>query len=165
MIAPMNSLRFLPISLAAILMFGAMERVGNAYCAEAKTNGKAAKAETNSSPAEVAIPLAMFDYAGKGVKDPFFPLSTRSPHLPVQVAAVQAFNPSLFKLKGLSGTADSPLALINNRTVAPGESALVTTVSGTKYKIHCLEIKKISVIIRVEGQFEPIEVFLPKSDR
>lgn len=164
MIAPMNSLRVLPMSLAAILMFGVMGRFSNVYCTEAKANGKGAKAETNSSPAEIAIPLAVFDYAGKGVKDPFFPLSTRSPHLPTQVAITPAFRASLFKLKGLSGTADSPLALINNRTVAPGESAVVTTESG-KYKIHCLEIKRISVIIRVEGQFEPIEVFLPKSDR
>lgn len=163
MIALMNYLRILPISLAAIVMFGVMGRASNAYCA-GKTDGKAAKAETNSGPAEIAIPLAVFDYAGKGVKDPFFPLSTRSPHLPVQVAVTPAFRASLFKLKGLSGTADSPLALINNRTVAPGESAMVTTESG-KYKIHCLEIKKISVVIRVEGQFEPIEVFLPKSDR
>jgi hypothetical protein len=54
--------------------------------------------------------------------------------------------------------------LINNRTLAAGESSVVTTPAG-KFKIHCLEIRKISVLIRVEGQSETFEVFLPKGDR
>ena len=109
----------------------------------------------------MTIPQSVFDFDGKGVKDPFFPLSTRSPHLAPQAPTELPFNPSYFKLKGLSG---GTLALINNRTLAAGETATVTTPSG-KYKIHLLEIKKISAVIRVEGQFEPIEVFLPKNDQ
>ncbi len=160
----MKFFRSFSICLAAFLTLGVL---GTAAGADAKsTNGKpgSTAVATNSAPPEVAIPQAVFDYGAKGVKDPFFPLSTRSPHLQVASTTEPAINGSTFKLKGLSGSADSPLALINNRTVAPGETALVTTASG-RYKIHCLEIKKISVIIRVEGQFEPIEVFLPKSDR
>lgn len=159
----MKSLRFLTLCLA-LLVWGSVDRASGA--ADAKNKDKASAAATNSitTVPEVVIPQAAFEFGPKTAKDPFFPLSTRSPHLPVQTVADTGINPSMFKLKGLSGTPQFPLALINNRTLAPGETAIVTTLSG-KHKIHCLEIKQFSAVIRVEGQFEPIEIFLPKSDR
>jgi len=159
----MKSFPFLPVCLRASLVLVCLGFLAGAHGADAKPNAKPSST-TNAVPLEVPFPQAVFEYGGKAVKDPFFPLSTRTPHLAAQPVTELAITPSTFKLKGLSGTLDNPLALINNRTVTTGERTEVTTATG-KYKIHCLEIKKISVVIRVEGQFEPIELFLPKGDR
>ncbi len=162
----MKFFRFLPVCLQASLIMGCLGFLAGAHGANTKPNAKPASpsSTTNSVPLEVPIPQSVFEFDGKGVKDPFFPLSTRSPHLTTQATIVPAFRVDYFKLKGMSGSAENSLALINNRTMAAGETAEVTTPAG-KSKVHCLEIKKSSVIIRVEGQFEPIEVFLPKSDQ
>lgn len=149
------------VAFLAILCASFAARAADTHAA--KQSG--AQAPTNNAVAEVSIPQSVFDYDGKGLKDPFFPLSTRV-KVKASTSATNelAISGSIFKLKGMSGTADNPLALINNRTLAVGESAEVTTETG-RYKIHCLEIRKYSVVIRVQGQFEPVEVFLPKADR
>ncbi len=159
----MKSFLFLPVCLRLFLALGCLGFLAGAHGAEAKSIPKPSST-TNSVSLEVPIPQSGFEYNGKEVKDPFFPLSTRSPHLTPQATNEVAINASFFKLKGLAGSGESALALINNRTLAAGETSTVTTPSG-KIKIHLLEIKKISVIIRVEGQFEPLEVYLPKSDQ
>jgi hypothetical protein len=131
----------------------------NAVASASATN--AVGAVTNLGPVEVPIPTAVFDLAAKPTKDPFFPLSLRQP---VQIAtnATPTFSAAVFNLKGLSGSPGHRLALINNRTVAAGEDAEITTSAG-KVKIQCVEIKESSVIIRAESQTDPLEVFLRKS--
>ena len=112
---------------------------------------------TNVVAAEAPVPLAVFDLTNGAPKDPFFPLSTRLSNLLATNAAPVAFTLSSFHLKGLSGTSSQRLALINNRTVAAGEEAEVTTDAG-KVKIHCVQVKEASVIIRVENQLETLEL-------
>ena len=58
--------------------------------------------------------------------------------------------------------ANGRLAIINNRTMAVGEESEVTTSSG-KVRIHCVEIKENSVMVRIAGQSEVMEVALRKS--
>jgi hypothetical protein len=94
------------------------------------------KSKTNAAPVELPLPLATFNLRAMPTKDPFFPLSVRSP-IPQATNASPAFTSGAFLLKGLSGTAEERLALINNRTVAVGESAEITTAFG-HVKIHCV---------------------------
>ncbi|HZQ46139.1 MAG TPA: hypothetical protein VFC07_03940 [Verrucomicrobiae bacterium] len=160
----MKSCRLTSMCLRAPIFLGCLGVLAAAHGADTKPNAKPSVVATNSVALEVPIPQSVFEYDVKGVKDPFFPLSTRSPHLATQPPTEAPLSATLFKLKGLSGASGSALALINNRTVAMGETTEVTTTSG-KHKIRCLEIRKFSALIRVEGLTDPIEIFLPKGDR
>jgi hypothetical protein len=112
---------------------------------------------TNVVASEAPVPLAVFDLTNGAPKDPFFPLSTRLSNLLVTNAAPVSFTVSSFVLKGLSGPPTQRLALINNRTVAAGEEAEVTTDAG-KVKIRCVQVKEDSAIIQVANQSETLEL-------
>jgi hypothetical protein len=116
-----------------------------------------ATAETNSAPAQAPVPVAVFDFTNGVVKDPFFPLSTRLAVRPANTP-IPVFTRSNFLLKGLGGSASHRLALINNRTMAEGEEADVTIPSGERVRIHCVQIKDSSVVIRVVGQPDNLEL-------
>jgi hypothetical protein len=156
----MKSSQILPVCLRASLVLGCLVLATAAHA----ENGKPGKAPVASPlvPPEVTIPVSVFNLTNGVVKDPFFPLSTRQPFKTTNAAP--AISASSFVLKALGGTPDRRLALINNRTVAAGERTEVTTALG-KIKIHCLEIKDTSVVIRTDAQSESIEVFLPKKDQ
>jgi hypothetical protein len=62
-------------------------------------------------------------------------------------------------LKGVSGAPGNRLALINNQTLAAGESAKVKTKDGT-VQVLCREIREDSVLITVDGK--PVELTLGK---
>jgi acetolactate synthase small subunit len=61
-------------------------------------------------------------------------------------------------LKGLSGTKDKPLAIINNYTFAEGEEAEVRVINQL-YRVKVVEIKERAVMIQVNGT-EPRELTL-----
>jgi hypothetical protein len=143
---------FLDLRMAAV----AAASLALATLAQAEPS-PATPAGTNAVESELPVPVAVFDLTNGPVKDPFFPLSTRLSDLIATNAAPVAFTISSFQLKGLSGARGQRLALINNRTLAAGEDAEVTTASG-KVKIHCVQIKVDSVIIRVENQSETLEL-------
>ena len=63
------------------------------------------------------------------------------------------------KITGLSGPANRRLAIVNNQTFAPGETAKVKLKSG-EVKVLCKEIRAKSVIVQVEGATEAQEIFL-----
>lgn len=106
-------------------------------------------------PPEPEIPQSVFTVAGGKVKDPFFPNSTRVKA--VTTTAVPLVSSSTFELKAITGPPGARLAIINNRTVANGEDAEVTTPLG-KLKIHCVEIRDSSVTISSPLSPEPIEL-------
>ena len=62
-------------------------------------------------------------------------------------------------LKGLSGTKERPLALINGSTLAAGETAEIKC-SGQILKIRCREIRERSVLIELDGGSEIKELKL-----
>src|SRR5262245_25183988 len=91
------------------------------------------------------------DNLGYG-KDPFFPKSTRR----TQSATVntntnfQGELPPGLVLKGLSGTTQKRLAVINNYTFAAGEEAEVRA-GNQIFRVRCVEIKERAVVISVNG--------------
>lgn len=82
-------------------------------------------------------------------RDPFFPNSQRRLG-PVQTNTVVDVNVSNLSLKGVSGTTDKRLAIINNRTFEVGEEGDLR-VAGQLLKIKCLEVRERSVLITVNG--------------
>jgi hypothetical protein len=113
---------------------------------------KAAAAEP-----EPAIPQSVFTIPStSGVaRDPFFP----SRIIQAQVAkpttttnaAPRSVSLSCLVLKGLSGTAANPLAMVNGRTMARGESAEIVTDCG-RLLVHCVDITANSAIVEVGGE-------------
>jgi len=89
-------------------------------------------------------------------RDPFFPRSDRpylqfNPAKPVQVVAVKP--QADLALKGISGSPEQPLAIINNATFASGEENDVMTKAG-KMRIRCEEIRMDEgvVVVQVGGE-------------
>lgn len=70
--------------------------------------------------------------------------------------------PDHLVLRSLSGPAGRRLALVNNQTLARGEEARVR-VGLTNVIVRCLEIRERSVLLRIGGRPEPVELFLPAS--
>jgi protein disulfide-isomerase len=57
-------------------------------------------------------------------------------------------------LKGITGSANRPMALVNNKTFAPGDSYKVQVGTAT-LKVTCVSIAADHVIVQVEGEKEP----------
>jgi hypothetical protein len=95
------------------------------------------------------IPKSVFiDDVAVG-KDPFFPRSTRrGPEIKEVVAAIEN-TPDLL-LKGVSGTINRRLAIINDRTFEVGEEGDLKA-KGQRIRVKCLEIKDKSVLIKING--------------
>jgi len=106
---------------------------------------------------EPAIPQSAFSQPKKVAegRDPFFPKSVRVFGVdPTPKPATNAV-PTIgeLALKGISGTPEQPLAIINNRTLTVGEEADVPTGAG-KIRIRCVEINMAegTVLVQVGGQ-------------
>lgn len=63
------------------------------------------------------------------------------------------------QLKGIMGTAQRPMVLINNQTFFAGETARVKLKDG-EVKVTCREIRPKSAMVQVEGGAEVKEIFL-----
>jgi hypothetical protein len=104
-----------------------------------------------------AIPLSVFTIPSTPgpARDPFFPsriiqaeslkASTTTNARPVNAGA------SCLVLKGLSGAASNPLAIINGRTMGRGEDAEINTECG-RILVHCVDITTNSAIVEVGGE-------------
>ena len=106
---------------------------------------------------EPAIPQTAFSQPKKPAdgRDPFFPKSVRVFGVdPAPKAATNAV-PTIAELalKGISGTPEQPLAIINNRTLTAGEEGDVPIGTG-KIRIRCVEINMAegTVLVQVGGQ-------------
>jgi len=97
------------------------------------------------------VPLSVFvlPVNPKEGCDPFFPASTR----PYESAASK--NPvgdlTSLVLRGLSGSPDHRLVIINNHTFGVGDEGDVITPHG-RIHIHCIEITPKSVVVESGGQ-------------
>lgn len=148
----MKVIRNIFVSFAGTVMFGLA-----AHAAETNTNTTA----TYVPPSEVVRPPSIFDDKSSTVRDPFFPKSTRPPYVApkIVVSTNTPPPPPTFNLKGILGSGAHRLALINNQTLAEGESASVRS-NGRQVRIRCVKIGDRSVIVTEEGKNEPIELFL-----
>jgi hypothetical protein len=85
-----------------------------------------------------------------------------------QAAAINSFSyvaaqehaPDKLVLKGISSGAGRPLALINNQSIAPGESARVR-VGATNVLVQCVAIGQRSVRVRLVESGKEVELLLP----
>ncbi len=62
-------------------------------------------------------------------------------------------------LKGITGSANKPMALINNKTFAPGDAYKVQVGADT-LKVSCVSIAGDHVMVQVEGEKEPRKLAL-----
>jgi hypothetical protein len=105
---------------------------------------------------EPPIPQAAFDQPKTKAdgKDPFYPRSVRpygvNPN-PVKTGPVPVV--AEFVLRGISGTPEHPLAIINTTTFTVGETNEVLTKAG-RMSIQCLEINMAegTVLIQFGGE-------------
>lgn len=86
-------------------------------------------------------------------RDPFFPKSMR-PYInttPIVAGPTNAAPVHMdvdLKFKGRSGTAEHPLAIVNNHTFEAGEEAEVLA-NGQRVRVRCLEIRTDSVVMQI----------------
>lgn len=144
------------LSLCVILLAGVLPGVAQQSSADASAR-KDAVVEHKS---------VFEDPKGPPHTDPFFPLTKRMPYRAQPVVVQQAPQAPKVNLvdqiivKGVSETADGKrFALINRKTFETGESGTVQTPRGP-VNIEVIEIKENSVIIKVEKDPEPKEVYL-----
>ena len=109
-----------------------------------------------ADPAEPVMPKSVFLVPTRPEegRDPFFPASTRLfgsvADKPAQAAPAVSGLLDV-RLRGISGTAQRPLAIIGNHTFAAGEEGEVITSRG-RVLVRCLEIKDRSAVVQVGGQ-------------
>lgn len=84
-------------------------------------------------------------------RDPFFPASTRRGQVIETNSVVEPVaNFGNLALKGISGTVEKRLAIINNKTFEVGEEAELR-INGQPVKVKCVEIREKSVVISING--------------
>ena len=111
------------------------------FAAKAPDSAATTEAATISAP---AIPEAVFNY--RAGKDPFFPNRLVTP-----VLAPEPTKTEIVILKGITGSSDRRVALINDRTFTKGETGEIKLGTNT-FRIRVIDIKDRSVIIERAGQ-------------
>jgi hypothetical protein len=155
-----TNLLFAMSALTALVLLTASQPAGAAGT-DSKTLAVKARTATPAAPVapapiEVEIPQSLFVVPKKVEqgKDPFFPKSsrvygvdpsTRSNPAPRIVANLV--------LKGISGTVERPLAIINTTTFTTGEINEVILEKG-RINVQCLEINMVAgtVLLQVGGE-------------
>lgn len=120
------------------------------------SSARATEKTVAAAKTESVIPRSVFANDPNVGRDPFFPGSTRRKDVipravvtTTNAAPVHSIASDLLKLKGISGTKDQPLALINGSTMAPGEIADIKCYGGQIVKLRCREIRHQSVLIEL----------------
>jgi hypothetical protein len=168
-LAPLWSIvRLALLVLLAVLIAGCGKPAGPppggaASPAANRATNSIATNTTNAPANEAMLQKAIFEDRPDG-RDPFFPRSSRRKQAAAQVSG-EAPKPKLplssyLKLTGLVLIKSQPSAWINGSMFAPGErgTAKVTftnshnMVEVQEVHLRCLEIRKGSVVIRVEGE-------------
>lgn len=97
--------------------------------------------------------------AQQGMRDPFFPNSTRLFKTPVALAPNHAPATVHVKLKlnGLSGSPENRLAMINGKTFATGEEGEVNTPNG-RVSVHVLDISADGARVECNGELQELKL-------
>lgn len=144
--------------------------LGAALSALALVNLDAAPKPATPPPTEeLLIPQSIFvmPTSPQEGRDPFFPRSNR-PYMSAAVlhtnvapvvGSAPAPTPADLHLKGVSGTAARPLAIINNRTFAVGEQGDVPTPTG-RLRIRVVEIRRDGHVV-VQTSSDIVVLSLP----
>jgi hypothetical protein len=145
-----------------VLLFGSVSIAAPTQKpAPAPTASKSAGTQTNAPEAEIPVSVFTMPANPKEGKDPFFPNRVLDKVAPQPIVNKEGAKPVpvALILNGLSGSANRPLAIINNYTFAKGEEADVR--SGTsRVHVRCVDIKEDYVIVEVNGQRQELRLRL-----
>lgn len=112
----------------------------------------AEKAAANQTP-QATIAKSQFIVPSKATegRDPFFPESNRPfvSDLPTKAVSESAVPDVEFVLKGISGTVEQPLAIINGYNFGAGEENEVI-IKSRRVKIRCAEINMATGTVLIE---------------
>ena len=163
---PEPRLRFMSIALPqlrnrvlplAAMFFGLCCAAHAAPAAAAGSSGSASPVApaTGAVPVQAEPPKSVFKIP-TSVQDPgrnpFFPQSNFLRTKPVAAVATNVPAPMVdLELKGISGSVDRRLAIINFRTFSLDEEGEVPTDSG-RVRIRVVDIKNDSAVVVVNGQ-------------
>ena len=123
----------------------------------AKDKPAASAASTNTPAVALTIPQSVFATNSAVGRNPFFPQSASNPKT-AGAAPVSRF-PEGVRLGGISGFPARPLAIINGKTIAPGETDEVK-IDGRRVVVRVVSVKETSAVITINGITE--ERFLRK---
>ena len=148
--------RTIVFASAVMLMLSASRLTVSANSTNSAAGAKSERLIVQPPFIEPAIPQSTLNQPKKLAegRNPFFPQSTRHITTDVVTRTNAVVMPTAeLSLKGISGTPEQPLAIINNRTLTAGEEADVPTGAG-KTRIRCIEINMAegTVSVQVGGQ-------------
>lgn len=107
----------------------------------------------------VNVPRSVFVSNDPAAKDPFFPGRGRVSKFVQPTPEQKVPDFSELQLRGVTGTDERRIALINNQTFAKGDEGEVR-MGSSRLKIKVMEIQDKSVILKIEGQEQPRELKL-----
>jgi hypothetical protein len=120
----------------------------------------AARAKPTNAPAPtvaLVIPQSVFVANPTKGRNPFFPQSARDPKKPDKAPVSSRF-PEGVRLGGISGFPARPLAIINDKTFAAGETGEIK-INGRGVAVRVDSIKEHSAIMTINGITQ--EIALP----
>ena len=140
-----------------IMKLAALVALGLVFGARAENKPADAKPESTA-------PKSVFVNEADSGRDPFYPHSTRRLEALPRTTVTNAVAASSavwnqIALKGICGTKDEPLALVNGVTVTVGELAEIK-FGRQIVKIGCREIRERSVVLELDGSREAREIKL-----
>jgi type II secretory pathway component PulC len=103
-----------------------------------------------ATPQEPQVVKSVFVDRPNFGRDPFFPNSLRRGKTVQDTVVEPVANFNNIVLKGISGTAEKRLAIINNKTFEAGEDGELR-ISGHLTKIKIVEVREKSVVISLNG--------------
>ena len=110
----------------------------------------AATAAAAAAPQEREQTKSVFVDRPNFGRDPFFPNSPRRGRIVQDTVVEPTANFNNMVLKGISGTVEKRLAIINNKTFEVGEEADLR-IGGHLTKVKCVEVREKSVVISING--------------
>jgi type II secretory pathway component PulC len=117
---------------------------GASFASAASPKATAAKPATNTPPAVLEVPQSAFQVDdAKGI-NPFFPKKKMA----ISPASEPPTPMANLKLRGIIGSPQRRIALINNQSFQVGEEAAVT-IGNKKQHVRCIAIQDQAVIVEV----------------
>jgi hypothetical protein len=147
---PLKSSIGFALALSTILASGA-------FAGTAPSKNKSPKAPADSGTNIVAKSVFTIPENPSQGRDPFFP--ERAPDGYTSKAKPVVSNSAVLVLQGISGTANNRLAIINGRTLAEGETAEVSSGSGSsRVRIQCVEITDDSATVKIGNERRQLQL-------
>ena len=158
---PHEKFRHFPVCLLVSLVLGSSLFLARAVPMPCQRRSRLHRRPKQISPrSKRRSRNSVFDYH-PGRQRSFLPAFNPGPAFGHQLPMADPLN-LVSQLKGFPDAGRECLASINNRNMAAGETADVTPLNGAT-TLTATEIKKLAMIIRWQVEFEPIEVFLPRT--